>query len=193
MDKISLYLLNRFKFIGNYIFETRNNKLYINDYELEKIKDYKNKLHSIKISMSLSDFEFLNIEDLFDLTINQELLLNLYESFKKFIDSCYSIQFMNNDYESKKDLILKVRNLINNERLDILITDSLISFIITKYKKYWYHQELEIFMYYFSMNLRKINHEWLIEISFKDSFLATSNLQGIIFLETTLTFSSKSS
>ena len=112
MDKLSLFIINRFKFIGKYIFETRNNKLYINDYELEKIKDYKNKFHSIKISMSLSDFEFLNIEDLFDLTINQELLLNLYESFKKFIDSCSSTQFMNNDYESKNDLITKIGNLI---------------------------------------------------------------------------------
>lgn len=157
MDKLSLFIINRFKFIGKYIFETRNNKLYINDYELEKIKDYKNKLHSIKISMSLSDFEFLNIDELFDLTINQELLLNLYESFKKFIDSCYSTQLMNNDYESKNDLITKIRNLIKNDRLDIRTADSLISFIITRYENY--KNKDDLFKYYFSMNLRKINLE----------------------------------
>ena len=171
MDKLSLFIINRFKFIGKYIFETRNNKLYINDYELEKIKDYKNKLHSIKISMSLSDFEFLNIDELFDLTINQELLLNLYESFKNFFDSDYSSQFMNNDYEFKDNLITKIRNLIKNDRLDIRTADSLISFIITRYENYWNKNKDELFKYYFSINLRKINLEWRIEINFRESVL----------------------
>lgn len=169
MDKICLYLLNRFKFIGNYVFETRNGNLYINGYKLEKIVENRNTFHSIKLSMSLSEFGFLEIDELMDLTIDYNSLINLYKSFKKFFDSEYSSQFMNNDYESKDNLITKIRNLIKNDRLDIRIVDSLISFIITQKKTYWYTRNL--FMYDFSINLRKINHEWLIEISFKESFI----------------------
>lgn len=169
MDKICLYLLNRFKFIGNYVFETRNGNLYINGYKLEKIVENRNTFHSIKLSMSLSEFGFLEIDELMDLTIDYNSLINLYKSFKKFFDSEYSSQFMNNDYESKDNLITKIRNLIKNDRLDIRTADSLISFIITQKKTYWYTRNL--FMYDFSINLRKINHEWLIEISFKESFI----------------------
>ena len=180
MDKICLYLLNRFEFIGNYVFETRNGNLYINNYKLEKIEDFKNKLHSIKISMSLSEFDLLEIDELFDLTVDPNLLTNLYESFKDFFDSDYLSQFMNNDYESKDDLITKIRNLIKNDindRLDIRTADSLISFIITQKKTYWYTRDL--FMYDFSMNLRKINNEWLIEICFKESFINPNYLDLI--------------
>ena len=84
MDKICLYLLNRFKFIGNYVFETRNGNLYINGYKLEKIVENRNTFHSIKLSMSLSEFGFLEIDELMDLTIDYKSLINLYKSFKKF-------------------------------------------------------------------------------------------------------------
>lgn len=63
MDKISLYLFNRFKFIGNY-------ELYINGYELEKINDNKSKFHSIKVITYMSSFDRFEIDELLDLTTN---------------------------------------------------------------------------------------------------------------------------
>lgn len=100
MDKISLYLFNRIKFIGNYEFETRNNKLYINGYELEKINN-NSKFHSIKVITYTNTFDRFEIDELLDLTTRPNLLRKLFKCFKKFFDSDYSSDFMNKNYESK--------------------------------------------------------------------------------------------
>ena len=178
MDKISLYLLNRLKFIGNYEFETRNNKLYINGYEIEKIND-NSKFHSIKVITYTDTFDCFKIEELLDLTTEPKILINLFKCFKKFFDSGYSKDFMSGDYgtydvyESRRRLKRNIKKLdedIDEYYLYLITTESLISFIIQDDKNIRIDKRT-LFTYKFSINLIKINHDWRIEINFRNSVL----------------------
>ena len=183
MDKISLYLLNRLKFIGNYEFESRNNKLYINGYELEKIKDYKNKLHSIKVITYSDVFDYFEIDELLDLTIKPKLLRILYNCFKLFFDSGYSSDFMNRNYESRNSLKNKVYKLIDDintgYEVRLITTGSLISFVVPDKKHFNDDAIITLFDHLFSINLIKINHDWRIEINFRESVLNPNYLDLI--------------
>lgn len=171
MDKISLYLFNRTKFIENYEFETRNNKLYINGYEIEKINDNKSKFHSIKVITYTNTFDRFEIDELLDLTTEPNLLRKLFKCFKKFFDSDYSSDFMNKNYESRNDLKNNVYELIDNINVRLITTESLISFVDPD-DKHWRDESLAtLFDYDFSINLIKINHEWRIEFNFRNSVL----------------------
>ena len=173
MDKISLYLFNRTKFIGNCEFETRNNKLYINGYEIEKIINNKSKFHSIKVITYTDTFDRFEIDELLDLTTEPNLLRKLFKCFKKFFDSDYSSDFMNKNYESRNDLKNNVYELLDgiHSNIRLITTDSLISFVDPD-DKHWRDESLAtLFDYDFSINLIKINHEWRIEINFRESVL----------------------